>query len=196
MTGAAIGALVFAIIWLALRYLMPAVPSMETPVSRLVFGVLCACVATLLCFLTGIEAIAHDRLHSPAINPLLGAESERIKVNLRYLQHTLEQLVLFISGLLGLAYYSADGAAMRAVVATTVVWILSRWVFWIGYHKGPQYRGAGLISLFQSILVLLYVCGRFGYDYGGVVGAAVPIVIYLGIEAFLVSVTRRPARGE
>ena len=56
---------------------------------------------------------------------------------------------------------------MRAVVATTVVWIVSRAAFWIGYHRGPQYRSVGLTGMVQSMLVLLYDCGRFGYDVAG-----------------------------
>jgi len=31
-----------------------------------------------------------------------------------------------------------DGAAARAVTATTVVWIISMAAFWIGYHCSPQ----------------------------------------------------------
>jgi hypothetical protein len=54
-----------------------------------------------------------------------------MRINLRYLQNTLEQLVLFMPGVLGLAVYCSDGGSMRAVAATTVVWIAARIAFWI-----------------------------------------------------------------
>jgi hypothetical protein len=181
-------------IWLGIYHVLPPLAGMADPVARLVFALNCCCVAILLCFLTGIEAVAHERLHSPAIDPLSGHESRRMKINLRYLQHTLEQLMLFVPGLLALAFYCSDGRAMRAVVATTVVWIVARAAFWIGYHRGPQYRTWGAPGMVQSMLVLLYVCARFGYDVAGVAGAIAPLVLFGCIEAYLVHATRsRPS---
>ncbi len=40
-----------------------------------------------------------------------------------------------------------------------------------------------------SMIVLLYVAGRIGYNVGGFVGAAVPVVAFLAIEAFLFRAT-------
>ena len=42
--------------------------------------------------------------------------------------------VVFAAALFGLTAYSPTGESMRAVVATTVVWVFSRLAFWIGYH--------------------------------------------------------------
>jgi hypothetical protein len=166
---------------------------MEDQVARLCFAINCCCVAILLCFVTGIEAVAHERLQSPAIDPLAGFETPRLKINLRYLQHTLEQLMLFVPGLLGLALYCSNGAAMRAVVATTVTWIVGRAGFWIGYHYGSQYRAIGVPGMAQSVIVLLYVCARFGFDVAGLAGAIAPFVLFGGIEAHLFYATRSSA---
>ena len=57
-----------------------------------------------------------------------------MRVNQRYLQNTLEQTVIFLVGLFGLAAYMADGNQMRAVLASAVVWTLGRLAFWGGYH--------------------------------------------------------------
>ena len=184
---------VAAAIWLIVMSFMPPVADSGDLVSRLAFAIKCCCVAVLLCFLTGIEAVAHERLSSPAIDPLAGHESRQMKINLHYLQNTLEQLLLFIPGLLALAAYCADGQAMRAVVAATIVWIVSRMAFWIGYHRGSRYRGAGLVGMVQSMLVLLYVCARFGYDIAGVAGAAAPLIVFGIMESYLVYMSR-PSR--
>src|SRR5690242_14417232 len=151
-------------VWLAVYYFTPSLSGMSDPVARLFFAMNCCCVAVLFCFVTAIEAISHERLHSAAIDPLSGVESHRMRVNHRYLQQTLEQLLLFVPGLLSLALYCNSGSAMRAVVASTVVWIVSRAVYWVAYHQGSQYRSAGLTGMVQSILILLYVSARFGYD--------------------------------
>ena len=191
MRGMPIAAPVALLVWLALRYGLSPLPDMQAWPDRLWFAIGCCCVAVLLCLLLGIEAVSHERLVTSAINPLAGAESTRMKVNLRYLQNTLEQLLLFIPGLLGLAHYCDNGASMRAVVATTVVWILARFVFWIGYHQGPLFRAPGLVGVVQSLLVLLYVCARFADDVAGIVGAVVVIGLFAFGEIYLVWINRK-----
>lgn len=111
-------------------------------------------------------------------------------MNQRYLQNTLAQTFVFIVGLFGFAAYCPDVSAMRAVLATTVVWILARFAFWIGYHRSTAMRDLGAPGMVLSIIVLLYVAGRIGYEVGGFVGAAVPVVVFLAIEAFLFRATR------
>lgn len=192
--GIAIAGPVTLALWLAIDLLMPPLPGMTELPARLGFALGCCCLAVLFCLVSGVEAVSHERLGSPAINPLTGYETQRMNINQRYLQQTLEQLLVFIPGLFALAFYAADGKAMRAVVATTAVWILSRAAFWIGYHFGPQYRTIGLTGMVQSMLVLFYACGRFGYQWMGVAGAIAPIGIFLAIEAFLVWATR-PGRS-
>src|SRR5580658_10343475 len=177
-------------VWLGIYYFLPPLPGMADTLARLVVALKCCCFAILFCFLTGIEAVAHERLRCPAINPLSGYETLRMKVNLRYLQHTLEQLVLFVPGLFGLAFYCSDGRSMRAVIATTIVWIATRITFWIGYHYGSQHRAIGAPGMMLSMLVLLYVCARIGFEIAGLAGAIAPLVVFGCAEAFLVRATK------
>lgn len=179
-------------LWFAVYGGLPPLAEMDDPGSRLAFALKCCCVAVLLCFFLGIEAVAHERLHTRAINPLAGAESARMKVNLHYLQQTLEQLMVFIPGLLALSLYCTDGHSMRAVAATAVVWIVARFVYWIGYHKAPRYRAPGLVGMIQSALVLLYVCARFGDELAGVPGAVVMVGLFVAGELYLVGINRDP----
>lgn len=51
-------------------------------------------------------------------------------------------------------------------------------------------RGLGAPGMALSMIVLLYVASRIGYEVGGFVGAAVPVVGFLAIEAFLFRATR------
>ena len=171
--------------WLALADLVPPIADMDSLSQRMVFTLKCCCAAVLFCLVTGIEAVAHARLFSPAFDPLTGFSTRRLRVNERYLQNTLEQSVVFAAGLFGLAAYSPDGSAMRAVLATTTVWILSRFAFWIGYHMSAAMRGLGAPGMAMSLIILTYVVGRMGFEVAGWAGAAVPIAAFLVIEAVL-----------
>jgi MAPEG family len=178
------------LLWLAIAYLVPPLAGMDSLGSRMLFTLKCCCLAVLFCLVTGVQAVAHERLSSPAFDPLSGFETRRLRVNQRYLQNTLEQILVFAAGLFGLAAYSQDGSAMRAVLATTVVWVLARFAFWIGYHRSAAMRSLGAPGMALSMIVLLYVAGRIGYEVGGLVGAAVPIVLFLVIEVCLFRATR------
>jgi uncharacterized MAPEG superfamily protein len=186
----AVGFPVAIVLWFGTYYLLPPLVGVEDMLPRLVFSLKCSRVAILFCFVTGIEAVAHERLRSLAIDPLSGYDTHRMRVNLRYLQNTLEQLALFVPGVFGLAVYCSDGGSMRAVAATTVVWIVARIAFWIGYLRASAQRGIGAPGMMVSILVLLYVCGRFGFEIAGTVGAIVPLVLFGGAETVLVWATR------
>jgi len=186
------------LLWLAIAFLAPPLAGMASLGDRMLFTLKCCCLAVLFCLVTGVEAVAHERLFSPAFDPLARFETRRLRVNQRYLQNTLEQILVFAVGLFGLAAYSPDGSAMRAVMATTVVWILARFSFWIAYHRSAAMRGVGAPGMALSLIVLLYVAGRIGYEVGGIVGATVPVIAFLAIEVFLFRATRSslpPTRG-
>ena len=177
-------------LWFFIDRSMPPIPGMATQTARFFFALHCVGIATLLALLPGIEAVAHERLVTPAIDPLAGADSRRMRVNQRYVQNTIEQLWLFVPGLLMLAVQARDGTSMRAVVACTVVWVLARWVFWIGYLLGPRFRSAGLVGMVQSMMVLLYCVGRFGYLWLGLWGAVALIAPLALAELFIVGMLR------
>jgi hypothetical protein len=113
-----------------------------------------------------------------------------LRVNLRYLQNTLEQTVIFAAGLFGLAAYLTSGESMRALPATTIVWVLNRYAFWIGYHRSAAMRGLGAPSMAIGLIMLLYVVARIGDDLAGIAGAVVAIGLYLAVEAVLFWKTR------
>ena len=189
----AIAAPVTIALWLAVDRLLPPLAGMDGVADRMLFTLKCCCIAVLFCLATGIEAVAHERLFSPAFDPLKGFETRRLRINLRYLQNTLEQVVLFVPALFGLAAYSPGGAEMRAVVATTVVWIAARFAFWLGYQHSAARRGLGAPGMAMTLLVLLYVAGRFGHEIAGRPGAVGMVAAFLAIEAVLFRVASRPS---
>ncbi|MBV8681309.1 MAG: hypothetical protein JO111_00440 [Caulobacteraceae bacterium] len=185
----AIAAAVAIALWMAIERLAPPLAGMETLAGRMVFALECWCCAVLFCLVTGVEAVAHERLSTPAFDPLSGFQTRRLRVNQRYLQNTLEQTVVFAAALFGLAAYCRTGAAMRAVLASTVVWVLARFAFWLGYHRSAALRGLGAPGMAMSMIILLYVVARFGYDLAGAPGAIAPVAAFLAIEAALFRMT-------
>jgi hypothetical protein len=174
-------AVVAAVLWLAIRWLGPTIPQMDTVADRLIFAFKCWCFAVLFCFATGIDAVAHERLQSPAFDPLIGYETKRLRINLRYLQNTLEQLLVFTPGLFGLALYSEGGDGMRAVEATAVVWILFRFAFWIGYHCSATMRSLGAAGIALGLILLVYVVARISFDLGGMIAAVTALSVFSAI---------------
>jgi hypothetical protein len=177
-------------VWFALYRFLPPLEGMDDLGARMLVALKCLVFATLFTLVAGVEAIAHERLQSTAFDPLAGHETRRLRVNLRFLQNTFEQIVIFAVGLFGLAAYMTGGEAMRAVVATTVVWILNRYAFWIGYHRSAAMRGLGAPSMAIGLVMLLYVAARIGGDLAGTGGAAVAIGLFVGLEAVLFLKTR------
>ena len=186
----AVSVIVSALIWLAIFYFGPEIAGGESLGVRLLFAFKCIAVATLFCLVGGIESVSHERLQSAAFDPLAGVESRRLRVNVRYLQNTLEQLIVFAVGLVGLAVYLTDGHSMRAVLATMVVWILGRFAFWIGYHRSAALRGLGAPTMMLGLLVLLYVAWRIGLDAAGPAGGVALLGAFAVLEAVLFWTTR------
>lgn len=180
-------------LWFAIDRLLPPLAGMDELSARMLVALKCTAIAALFCLFGGVEAVAHERLQSAAFDPLAGHETTRLRVNKQYLQNTLEQFVLFAIGLFGLAAYSETGGEMRAVIATSVVWIAFRFAFWIGYHKSAAMRGLGAPGMVVGLLMLLYVCARIGAEVAGDAGAIAVVAAFLALEAVLFWSTRGKA---
>ena len=184
MSGIAASAAVTVVLWYLLLRFLPEPANAEALPTALA----CSAIAGLFTLVMGVEAIAHERLVSPAIDPLAGFETRRMRVNFRYLSNTVEQFIVFAAGLLGLAAYWPA----RLLIIVTIVWVLARWAFWIGYHRDPLWRAIGAPGMLQSLLLLLYAAYRFGADvYGTATGIGL-VIIFAAIEAILTWAVTRP----
>jgi hypothetical protein len=84
-----ISALIFCLTFVLIGYFVIALPLplLNTPESRLIFSLRCQIFPVLMLF-AGIVAVGNGRFSSPAINPLANAESEAMRIHLRYLSNT------------------------------------------------------------------------------------------------------------
>jgi hypothetical protein len=192
MLAIAAAMLVAVVLWFGIRFYTPIPSDMDSLGGRMAYALKCAAVAVLFTLVMGVEAVAHERLRSPAFDPLQGYETRRMQVNQRYLQNTLEQTVIFLVGLPGLALYMEGAREMRAVLATSVVWTVGRLAFWAGYHRSAAMRGLGAPSMLLGQLVLIYVAMRVGEDIAGRAGWWAVLGAVLLFEALLFLWTRPP----
>ena len=193
MGAIAAASVVAAALWFGIYQYSPPLAGMETVGPRMLVALKCFVIATLFCLVAGVEAVAHERLQSPAFDPLLGDDTRRLRVNLRYLQNTLEQTIVLGVALFGLAAYLDSGESMRAVIATAVVWIASRFAFWIGYHRSAAMRGIGAPGMMATMIAILYVAWRIGDELAGPAGGWAFIAAFLALEGVLFWATRARA---
>lgn len=184
--GIAAGTVATAALWLGLLSYLPP----PATANGFVTALGCAAIAALLALVPGIEAIAHERLVTPAVDPLAGYETQRMRVNQRYLSNTVEQFIVFAAGLLLLSFY----ASPRILAIITIVWVATRWAFWAGYHRGPLLRGLGAPGIAQSLIVLLKAAYNFAFDAYGKPVAVTLLIVFGLIEAWLFWVVLRRAQ--
>ncbi len=180
-----IGAVPVFILWFYVAFYTSPIAHMEQAVDRLLFSLQCSGLAAFFCLMMGVEAVAHDRLFSPAIDPLAGFESKRFLTNKQYLQNTLEQFVLFNAAILSFTGLSQNGEDLRIVIATTLAWILSRLIFWVAYHKSSLDRIYGLSGMMMTMLILGYSTFIFIRNQLGLPVALIFIFLFFVFETIL-----------
>ena len=155
--GAAIGVIgMMLLVWL-ISTTIPEPQVVDAPGNRLAYAVRWSVVAVLPLFAM-LVAIGNERFLSEAIDPTLGKESQKMVVNGRVADNTLQQFVCFLVGILALSV-SVPIGWISVVPAVAITFAICRIVFWIGYRINPLYRAPGFSStaymnLFMYIAVL------------------------------------------
>jgi MAPEG family protein len=124
---------------------------------RLEYALKCEVFAAL-CLLAGIGAIANRRFFIP--EAIAGGPSSSIEIEQRYVQNTLEQLVLAIVAHLALVLVVPDDS-IRVVAILVMLFVIGRAAFWIGYHFSGPARAFGFATTFYpTVAVYAYVIVR------------------------------------
>ena len=140
--------------------LVPPFAGLAEPGERLILATRWLLVAFIPYALVCLT-ILYQRYVEGAHNPLLGGESERLKIHCRVMQNTLEQLLWFALCILSLATYLSPSQA-RLIPILCVFFALARLVYWWGYlRRGTLGRAPGVqltfalnIPLFVLVLML------------------------------------------
>jgi hypothetical protein len=152
--GAASGvATMLLAMWVLTTMVLPVPTGMEAMADRLAYALRWDALAALPLFLM-VAAIGNARALGPAIDPTLGAEDRKMVINGRVADNTTQQYLLFLAGSLGVAA-SVRPAWLPVVGAATIVFVVARLVFWIGYRLHPLYRAPGFAATAYLNLGLL-----------------------------------------
>ena len=95
--------------------------------------------------MVGTITVGNNRFLSEAIDPTLHKEDQATLINGRVLDNTLQQYVLFVIATMALSVSLAP-AEIKVIAAATIVFIVARFAFWIGYRIHPLYRAFGMAS--------------------------------------------------
>jgi hypothetical protein len=125
----------------------------DTAADRIAYALRWAVVA-ILPYFAMVAAVGNARFLSEAIDPTLGKESQAMIVNGRVADNTLQQYVLFLVGMLGLAV-TLPIDRLSIVAAVAITFVVFRIVFWIGYRIKPLYRAPGFSSIAYMNLGML-----------------------------------------
>ena len=152
-TGAASGIVGMVLsVWLISKAIEP--PALaDNAGERLAYALRWAVVA-ILPYFAMVAAVGNARFLSEAIDPTLGKEDARTVVNGRVADNTLQQFVLFLVGLLGLAVTLPTGR-LGIVAAVAITFVIARIIFWVGYRIHPLYRAPGFSSVAYMNLGML-----------------------------------------
>jgi hypothetical protein len=142
--GAASGVLAMIAGVAVLYHLWPAAVGFSTPGERLAYAFQADAFAVLP-LLLGIVAVGNNRFLSEAIDPTLRKEDVATQINGRVVDNTLQQFVLFLVATAALSI-NLTATEMRLIPAATIIFIVARTVFWIGYRLHPLYRAPGMAA--------------------------------------------------
>jgi hypothetical protein len=137
-------------------------PSLTDAASRLGYTVQANAFAVIP-LLLGILVVANARFLSEAIDPTLQKEDLAMQVNGRVINNTVQQFILFFVATTALCV-NASSTQMRLIPAATIVFIIARMAFWIGYRIHPLYRafGMGATAYLNAGLLAFALCNAAG----------------------------------
>ena len=154
--GAASGVVLMALaVWLLTR-LLPAPAIADEYGERLAYA-LCANLVAVVPFFAMLAAVGNARFLSDAIDPTRHAETPAMEIDGRVADNTLQQNFVFLIGTLAVSVL-VPLAHLQVVWACAIVFIVARFVFWIGYRKHPLYRAPGMAATaYMNLGMILYV---------------------------------------
>jgi hypothetical protein len=132
--------------------------------DRLALVIKCS-VFALMPAVIAVAVVAAQRLNPDMWVGQKVRPNSALDINTRFILNTVEQFILFLVGLSGISLY-APLVEAHSVPLLTVLFVLGRILFWIGYHKNPYMRAFGFGVTFYPIVGVyawLFVRIVFGY---------------------------------
>jgi len=157
--GAASGVILMVLsVWLLSQALSAPVIT-DSLAERLTYA-LRANIVAVVPFFAMLISIGNSRFLSDAIDPTRRAESASMIIDGRVADNTLQQNFVFAVATLALSTF-VPLQQLQVVWACTIVFVVARVAFWIGYRINPLYRAPGMSgTAYLNLGMILYVLYR------------------------------------
>jgi len=127
----------------------------NTPGDRIALVFKCAGFA-LLPGIVGICVVSAQRLDPKMWVGRMAKPNSALDINTRFILNTFEQFTAYLIAIALVALYSPAEEA-RALPILTMLFLLGRVLFWIGYHKNPYLRAFGFgLTFYPSVAVYIW----------------------------------------
>lgn len=147
-------------------------PSLPVPKSndfsdKLIYALRVCAFPAVMTLLVAVLMVSRKRVNGPGHNPLAGKESY-LQLDKNVLTNTVEQVLVFLLFVLVLITY-LQPAEMRIIPLYSIIFVVSRVLFRIGYGIHPKYRSCGMLTLFLSHFIIagfiMYMMYTRGFMY-------------------------------
>jgi uncharacterized MAPEG superfamily protein len=152
-----VGNWIFALaFFLGAKLLWHWVPSeWSTPGDRIALVFKCAAFA-LLPGIIGICVVSAQRLDPKMWVGRMAKPNSALDINTRFILNTFEQFAVYLVAIAVVALYSPAEEA-RALPILTMLFLLGRILFWIGYHRNPYLRAFGFgLTFYPTVAVYIW----------------------------------------
>ncbi len=138
-------------------------PVSWTVADRLELMIKCSIIA-LAPAVVGIAIVAAQRLNPDMWVGQRPKPNSALDVNTRFVLNTIEQFILFLVGLSGVALFTPIAEADSIPILTSL-FLFGRILFWIGYHKNPYLRAFGFgITFYPTVGVFTWLILLMVFD--------------------------------
>jgi hypothetical protein len=120
-------------------------------------------VFAILPALVAICIVAAQRLDPNMWVGRTAKPNSALDINTKFILNTSEQFILFFIGTAGLALYCPLEEA-RSLIILTVLFVLGRVLFWVGYHFNPYLRAFGFgLTFYPTVMVYAWLIAYMAF---------------------------------
>ena len=114
-------------------------------------------VFALLPGVIGICIVAAQRLNPSMFVGQMPKPNSAVDINNRFILNTFEQFTAYFVANAGLAMYCPPEEA-RSLPLLTMLFVMGRILFWIGYHRNPYLRAFGFgITFYPTVFAFIWL---------------------------------------
>ena len=127
----------------------------SSPGDKIALVFKCAAFA-LVPGIIGICIVAAQQLDPNLMVGRMAKPNSSLDINTRFILNTFEQFTAYLVAIAVVALYSPPEEA-RALPILTMLFVIGRMLFWVGYHQNPHLRAFGFgLTFYPTVAVYIW----------------------------------------